>query len=351
MILRNVFGTRKGKFTQINFTVLDFENPILLHGKKFPINRLNTQALSITDTSASMLDPDGSYYPILTTNTELTVKIDEADEAEAKLKEGFPVVIGDQFFKKQSPAPFAFTGTDGKLNALVLANSIFNDSVMGYAGEGKSDTYAQGLCPAGSSIHRSLFLRKDGRWGSPSVHTGSVSEHLVSLHDFPSEYTGQVDKYLRVSYAEGGSIVFDAINSDKVPEGSGNLYYTDDRVEAKIISKTSDRSLSTLSVIDTITAKEFITDSDRRLKTDVTRIKGGLEVINTLNPVCYKFIGNSDKTHFGLIAQEVEQIIPEIVNNEKECKAINYLELIPFLIDSIQILHQKVRELEKSVSV
>ena len=97
----------------------------------------------------------------------------------------------------------------------------------------KPDTYARGLVPAGSATHGGLFLRRDGQWGQPSVYTGSVSDNFLSLQDTPIDYTGQADKYLRVSYAEGGSVVFDSINTTKVPE-STNLSYTDTRVDTRM---------------------------------------------------------------------------------------------------------------------
>ena len=348
MFNRNISGSRHLGLHTADFEAASSSTPILLNGKKFPINRLDTGALTVTNTSATLLDPDGSSYPILTTNTELVVKIDEADAAEVKLKEGFPVVIGNQFFKKQSPAPFAFAGVDGKLNCLVLSNAIFSDSIMGWAGRGKPDAYSQGLVRPGSSNHNNLFLRKDGNWGLPSAHTGSVSSHLISLADFPNDYTGNVDKYLRVSYAEGGSIVFDAIDTSKVSEGLTNLYYTEERANASIIAKTGDRSLNTISVIDTITAKEFIADSDQRLKCNIEPLSNSLDKVLQLSPKTYRFL-DGPKTHFGLIAQSVNTIIPEIVSDNGFNKGINYLELIPFLIGSIQTLSNQVTELESAM--
>jgi hypothetical protein len=58
---------------------------------------------------------------------------------------------------------------------------------------------------------------------------------------------------------------------------------------------------------------------------------------------------------FGLIAQEVEKVIPEIVTNttllqtgdDEEYKTISYERLVPFLIQSIQELNNKIKELEK----
>ena len=109
---------------------------------------------------------------------------------------------------------------------------------MGYVDVDKGKfTYSHGLVPPGVANHAGLFLRKDGQWGQPSEHTGSVSETLLSLNDTPDTYTSCLDKYLRVSYVNGGSVVFDSIDTDKVPEASSNLYHTQDRCDNRITTK------------------------------------------------------------------------------------------------------------------
>ena len=50
---------------------------------------------------------------------------------------------------------------------------------------------------------------------------------------------------------------------------------------------------------------------------------------------------------YGLIAQEVEKVLPNVVGHMKDgYKGIKYEKIIPFLIDSIQQLTKRVEELE-----
>lgn len=54
----------------------------------------------------------------------------------------------------------------------------------------------------------------------------------------------------------------------------------------------------------------IITPSDRDIKTDIYPSDLGIDFINSLQPVSYKFInGTSGRTHYGLIAQDVEQVL------------------------------------------
>lgn len=231
----------------------------------------------------------------------------------------------------------------------MLSDLIFSESIIGWTAEGKPNTYSQGLVPGGDSNHGNLFLRKDGQWGLPSVWTGSVSETFLSLQDTPQSYNNNLDKYLKVSYEEGGSLVFDQIDTSKVPEASVALYYTEQRVDSRIVNKTQDRSLTNISASGTILANEFVADSDSRLKTNICPLNRCLEQVLNLRPKSYLFKGNSNK-HFGLIAQELETIIPELIRNSNNSKALNYIEIIPFLIGSIQELAAEITILKSNVS-
>lgn len=92
---------------------------------------------------------------------------------------------------------------------------------------------------------------------------------------------------------------------------------------------TSPQTLMTLNIIGQLTisaadafktvAGEWATvTSDARVKTDVADYATGLAAVCALRPVTFKFNGlggsqNDGKTHIGLIAQEAQPVMPEIV--------------------------------------
>jgi hypothetical protein len=83
-----------------------------------------------------------------------------------------------------------------------------------------------------------------------------------------------------------------------------------------------------------------IVTSDRRLKEQVTALGYGLSEILRLRPVSYVLKDSNDRrTHLGLIAQEVEPLIPEAVRpgaGPEEPWAMTYASLTPVLIKAIQ---------------
>lgn len=93
--------------------------------------------------------------------------------------------------------------------------------------------------------------------------------------------------------------------------------------------------------------------SDIRLKENINSIVSALPTIDRLNPVTYnwnstaKELNNmkTDGLEYGLIAQELEGILPELVHPlYSNYKAIDYIKLIPLLIKGIQELNKKIKD-------
>jgi len=88
--------------------------------------------------------------------------------------------------------------------------------------------------------------------------------------------------------------------------------------------------------------------SDRGLKNNIHTINHPLDTINRLRGVEFNWIKN-DKQSMGLIAQEVEQVLPYLVQTDSTgTKTINYTALVGALIESIKELDDKVSKLQKN---
>ena len=105
------------------------------------------------------------------------------------------------------------------------------------------------------------------------------------------------------------------------------------------------------------------TTSDVRLKHDIKPLESSLSIISQLNPVTYKWKHKENDTedHIGLIAQEVEKVVPSVVKESEmpfhteegdntEYKSIRYTELIPHLIGAIQEQQKQINELKAIIN-
>ena len=91
-------------------------------------------------------------------------------------------------------------------------------------------------------------------------------------------------------------------------------------------------------------------ESDSRLKENVKEFKA-LDLVNKLRPVEFDWNDKAIKKghDFGLIAQEVESVLPKIVKESRHTgyKKLAYEELVPFLVQSVKELTEENKALRE----
>ncbi len=100
----------------------------------------------------------------------------------------------------------------------------------------------------------------------------------------------------------------------------------------------------------TTSATSYATSSDARLK-DVTGEARGLEVINELNPVSYNWKADG-KADEGLIAQEVQEIVPNAVSgSEEEMYQMDYSKLVVHLVKAVKEQQTQIEALQSEINL
>ena len=91
--------------------------------------------------------------------------------------------------------------------------------------------------------------------------------------------------------------------------------------------------------------------SDERLKDNITYIHRPIDKINKIGG--YKFTWNDKQDAYlgkdiGVLAQEIEAVLPEIVTTRGSgYKAVKYEKIVPLLIEGIKELDKKIKDIEK----
>jgi hypothetical protein len=98
---------------------------------------------------------------------------------------------------------------------------------------------------------------------------------------------------------------------------------------------TAGRRWQTVYSVDGVEAM-----SDGRYKENVSALPYGLDEVIALRPVSFTWIQRPDEgLHYGLIAQEVREVLPDIVSGdggENGTLGMNYSELVPVLVKAVQ---------------
>lgn len=103
-----------------------------------------------------------------------------------------------------------------------------------------------------------------------------------------------------------------------------------------------------LQVAGDVSAVDYNSTSDRDLKINIESLSGSIDILNQMNPVSFNWKDTGDKS-YGLIAQELETILPELVKNG-DYKNISYIPIIAFLIDAVKKHEQEIADLKKKIS-
>src|SRR5262245_7140409 len=91
--------------------------------------------------------------------------------------------------------------------------------------------------------------------------------------------------------------------------------------------------------------------SDARLKKDIKSVAYGLDQIAQLRPVTFRWKErrHTQALQIGLIAQEVQKIIPEVVNTDEKSgmMSVNYTALVPVMMKALQEQQAQIKRLEE----
>jgi len=98
-------------------------------------------------------------------------------------------------------------------------------------------------------------------------------------------------------------------------------------------------------------ADAWTTYSSRRWKTNISTIKGALEKVKSLRGVCFDWKTDGAKD-IGLIAEEVGEVIPEVVayeDNGEDAISVDYARLVAVLIEGIKEQEKKIQQQQETI--
>lgn len=100
-----------------------------------------------------------------------------------------------------------------------------------------------------------------------------------------------------------------------------------------------------------VSAFDFLTLSDRRYKTNISRIENGQDILNKISGVRFMWRDLSSND-VGVIAQDLLDVLPEAVASTNTSKlSVAYHKIIPVLVEVIKELQARVEVLEQKLRV
>lgn len=191
-----------------------------------------------------------------------------------------------------------------------------------------------------SDAGRALFNGSIDIGGSNITRTGDLTIDVTG--DILLDADGENIKFLDGGVERGQIDLGSANFTLRASTSDKDMIFRVNDGGSEIVALTIDASEAGAATFnDNVTAY-----SDERLKDNIETIENGLDKVEQLRGVTYT---RDEKESIGVIAQEVEKILPEIVltaDDEMGTKSVDYGRLTAVLIEAVKDLSARVKELE-----
>jgi hypothetical protein len=230
---------------------------------------------------------------------------------------------GARLYFTEDRARAAFSGGDGI--------NIATDGTISFDGEGELNTYQ----------------------GNEFIVTGSVGSGIRSYMKggqnvgvpygiLSAEWSGQTWDTL-TWFPSGVSVVGYVYATDNIQTNGGDIVVK----TGSTIKSFMDQDGNGYFTGDVTT---YGNTSDERLKENIVPLDKGLGTVEQIKTYTFNYKDRPEDTLPGVIAQEIEQILPEVVYDiemeDDTYKAVRYQQIVPILIEAIKDLSEKVKHLE-----
>jgi len=188
-------------------------------------------------------------------------------------------------------------------------------------------------------------------WANTTVSDGmqNVYVDLANSGVTAGEYGGAtqmpvltIDSYGRVASAT--NISFISGSTIGVETVSATTFYPVFTTTTSGTMQTANISSSGLTYVPstgTLSATVFNSLSDASLKENISPITNALDVIENLTGLEFDW-KKSGQHSYGVLAQDMEKVLPDLVGNINNTKTVNYDGIIAFLIEAIKELNAKL---------
>lgn len=221
------------------------------------------------------------------------------------------------------------TASDGLNSSFVWTSTAYNTTIERMRINSAGRVIIGGTT-AGTSLNDSLTVN--------SASAGNYSGLICMTADTSRGYYGGTSNGLEIGVSGSGylQILTSGIDRVRVTSG-GNI----------LMGTTSDNG-ERLYVSGAIRATSTITaNSDLTLKKNLLKIENALEKVEQINGYTYELKADDSKRHAGVIAQEIQTVLPEIVNKGNDgILGVEYGNISALLIEAIKEQNIKIKNLE-----
>jgi hypothetical protein len=171
-----------------------------------------------------------------------------------------------------------------------------------------------------------------------------VSDTEIEINATTIDMNGNLDLSGTLTCATSITVGSAALTEAELEKLDGITNGTVAASKAVVVDSNKDASgFRNVTATGTVQGAEVTATSDERLKSDIKTIDNALEKVMSMRGV---FFTKQAEKGIGVIAQEIEKVLPEVVHNG-EYKSVAYGNIVGVLIEAIKEQQKQIDELKK----
>jgi Chaperone of endosialidase len=278
---------------------------------------------------------------------------------------------------KDNGGTFRIEGTDHVFMELFPQGSTTRYAYFGYPGASSTvltfmNQFSTGTMAWGTNNTSRMYLSADGKLGIGVSTPGST----LTIGSADGTIPGEITLNPSAASNEGGQINFKRSLNGSTVDWIVDQYGTTSADARFRIFNTSELNgmvikengfigmgnlapTVRLQVTGDIIANSIAGSSDARFKTNITPIVNPLQKVLALRGVHFNWNTSafpqrmfSDKRTLGFIAQEVEKVLPEIVQTENTTegyKSVQYDKVVALLVEAMKEQQKQINQLKREL--
>lgn len=211
--------------------------------------------------------------------------------------------------------------------------------------------------PASPSLGDNVYIADGNNWADSAGVNLIVARNGSTIEGLDSDFTIDISTQLNFVYdnttwqlitpfaLNPPQIQTISVVDDTSTESARYITFVDQTEGDETTLNVSSSKLTFTPSTGTLTATNLNSTSDQTLKKNIQTIVDPISKVNALRGVNFNWI-EDDRYSMGVIAQEVEKVIPEVITETDGVKTVNYSSIIGLLIEAIKEQQKQIDQLQ-----
>jgi len=206
------------------------------------------------------------------------------------------------------------------------------------------NTFTGGLATSGGTVATLTDIASDAAVVANTAKVGITTAQANAIESNSSK-AGISTAQANAIVANTAKVGISTAQANAINVNSGKVTYKN--LLPLTNTWTANNYFKYVTVTSMVSSGDVTANSDSRLKKEVKPIENALDKVDAINGVTFSVIGGDDTRRTGVIAQDVQAVLPEAVHQDEDgLLSVAYGNMVGLLVEAVKELRAEVAELK-----